>query len=206
MADAPYVTVTGRLKPFFKKIQEIAKPSVVDRNWLKSIGFGSKNEAGLISIVRALQFVDSSGKPTDRWSEYRRTSRAPEALAAGIRDAYAELFQTYASAHEINETDLSKFFKSKTNLSNYTIARAVGTFRTLCEMADFAAVESVSAAAEAPDTRPIAEDGGTGMLRAIKGLGPGVTINVNIQLSLPATTDEKVYQKLFAALKKHILS
>lgn len=34
----------------------------------------------------------------------------------------------------------------------------------------------------------------------------GVTLNINIQLSVPETTDEKVYDKFFEALKKHLLS
>lgn len=34
----------------------------------------------------------------------------------------------------------------------------------------------------------------------------GVTLNINIQLSVPETTDEKVYEKFFEALKKHLLT
>jgi hypothetical protein len=34
----------------------------------------------------------------------------------------------------------------------------------------------------------------------------GVTININIQLTVPETTDEKVYDKFFEAMKKHLLS
>lgn len=36
--------------------------------------------------------------------------------------------------------------------------------------------------------------------------GNGVTINLNIQLTVPETTDEKVYDKFFEAMKKHLLS
>ncbi len=37
-------------------------------------------------------------------------------------------------------------------------------------------------------------------------LATGVTLNINIQLTVPDTTDEKVYDNFFAALKKHLLS
>ncbi len=40
----------------------------------------------------------------------------------------------------------------------------------------------------------------------IGGPNNAVTININIQLSVPETTDEKVYHKFFEAMKKHLLS
>ena len=34
---------------------------------------------------------------------------------------------------------------------------------------------------------------------------PGMTLNVNIQLQLPATAEGEVYEKLFAAMRKHLM-
>jgi hypothetical protein len=34
---------------------------------------------------------------------------------------------------------------------------------------------------------------------------PGLTVNINIQLTLPATDDESVYDRLFASLKRNLL-
>jgi hypothetical protein len=34
----------------------------------------------------------------------------------------------------------------------------------------------------------------------------GSTINITIQLTLPETTDESVYEKSFAAMNKHLLA
>ena len=33
----------------------------------------------------------------------------------------------------------------------------------------------------------------------------GVTINVNVQLTIPETTDEKVFGAFFAAMRKHLI-
>jgi hypothetical protein len=32
-----------------------------------------------------------------------------------------------------------------------------------------------------------------------------MTLNVNIQLQLPATAESEVYEKLFAAMRKHLI-
>jgi hypothetical protein len=40
---------------------------------------------------------------------------------------------------------------------------------------------------------------------AARTLGAGLTINVNVQLTLPETTDGSVYEKLFAATREHLL-
>ena len=37
-------------------------------------------------------------------------------------------------------------------------------------------------------------------------LGQNVTLNINVQLTLPDTNDEKVYENFFKAMKKHLLS
>lgn len=37
-------------------------------------------------------------------------------------------------------------------------------------------------------------------------LGQNVTLNINIQLTIPDTDDEKVYENFFKAMKKHLLS
>ena len=37
-------------------------------------------------------------------------------------------------------------------------------------------------------------------------LGQNVTLNINVQLTIPDTDDEKVYENFFKAMKKHLLS
>ena len=34
----------------------------------------------------------------------------------------------------------------------------------------------------------------------------GITVNVNIQLTLPETKDDTIYDKIFVSLKKHLLT
>lgn len=42
--------------------------------------------------------------------------------------------------------------------------------------------------------------------RLTNELGQNVTLNINIQLTIPDTEDEKIYESFFKAMKKHLLS
>jgi len=209
MADFPYTQVTGKLKSFLEKIQQVGRPDIVDKKWLASLGFRASNDATIIPILKFIGFVDQSGKPIDnRWLAYRGDkSRARKVLAEGICEGYAELFQTYPDAHQRSDSDLESFFSTRSTAGAQVISKTVTTFKTLCELADFS---DVTASAQPPVPEPPSPSGvvdtAPGITRtAVRGLGTGVTININIQLTLPETTDETVYDKFFAALKKHLL-
>jgi hypothetical protein len=206
MAEFPYTTVTGKLKPFLEKIQQVGIPDSVSKEWLASVGFNASNDVTIIPILKFIDFVDQAGKPTDRWLAYRDKSRARKVLAEGVCEGYAELFQTYPDAYQRGDNELKSFFSTKSTAGAQVISKTVTTFRTLCGLADFSDITGVAqipqatapsggATVEPSTTRPV-----------VQRLGGGITININVQLTLPETTDETVYDKLFAALKKHLLS
>jgi hypothetical protein len=202
MVDFPYTPVTRKLKTFFEKIQQVGKPDTVDKKWLASIGLNASNDPSLIPVLRFIGFIDQSSKPTDRWMKYRDKSRAGKVLAEGILEGFTYLFQTYPDAYRRSDDELKAFFTTKTTAGVQVVSKTVTTFKNLCELADF---EGVSV--ENPLAQPVqlAQDGLGTPTKIIKELGAGVTININIQLTLPDTTDESVYDKLFAAMKKHLL-
>ncbi|MBA4382907.1 MAG: hypothetical protein C0406_10110 [Sideroxydans sp.] len=209
MADFPYTQVTGKLKSFLEKIQQVGRPDIVDKKWLASLGFHASNDATIIPILKFIGFVDQSGKPIDnRWLTYRGDkSRARKVLAEGIYKGYTELFQTYPDAHQRSYSDLESFFSTRSTAGAQVISQTVKTFMTLCELADFS---DVAAFVQLPTPEPLSPSGvvdaAPGITRtAVRGLGTGVTININIQLTLPETTDENVYNKFFEALKTHLL-
>jgi Family of unknown function (DUF5343) len=52
MAEFPYTTVPGKLKPLFKKMREVGVPQKATFQWLKSIGFTSSNDATLLGVLK----------------------------------------------------------------------------------------------------------------------------------------------------------
>jgi hypothetical protein len=75
----------------------------------------------------------------------------------------------------------------------------VGTFRALADFADFTKTETVPVAQAEPAaqmTFPRQQAASTG----------GMTVNLNIELALPADESGKVYDAFFRSMKKHLMS
>ncbi len=202
MADFPYTQVTGKLKSFFEKIGQIGKPDTVDKKWLASIGMKGSNDPSIVPVLKFIGFVDQSGKPTGRWTSYRDKSRAGKVLAEGILEGYEDLFQTYPDAHRQSDEALKSYFSTKTAAGSQVVSKTVTTFKNLCDLAEF---DGVSISPHVGDEKSALEDLAV-PTRVNKEFGPGVTININIQLTLPDTTDEKVYDNFFSAMKRNLLS
>jgi hypothetical protein len=200
MEKAPYTPNPNNVKRFFKVIQDVGTPPRMTLSYLPSIGFRSSNDRYLISVAKSLGFVDTSGVPTEKWNEYKNKDKAKQVMTLAIRTVYKELFDTYSNAQKRDDATLQNYFAAKHTEVGARVAQfMVQTFKNLCEFADFEAVGITEAGAK--PTTPAARKGGE-MPPSVKP----VTININIQLSLPATEDASIYDKLFEALKKHLFS
>lgn len=196
MSKFPYSPRPSNIKEFLNKIQKIKIPDKVDNKYIKSIGFTSSNDRYIPGILNKLGFIDNSNKPLPRWKEYISIKQSPKIMAQAIYDAYSDLFNIYQNAFNENDETLMHFFSTYNNVAEGTRKHMVNTFKILCGLADFEApsieaeietVEKVVSKVEIPSTT-------------------GLTINVNIQFTLPGTHDISIYDKIFESLKKNILS
>jgi hypothetical protein len=199
MVDFLYTPKPASPVRFLGKTRSMGVPPKVTQKFIESVGFKAKNDRPIISNLKGLGFLDSSGVPTDRWRDYRDKSRARAVLADGIRDAYSGPFSLYPDAHRKDHEALTDFSKSQTDVAETTISLMVRTFKSLCELADFEsatgpALLAKKAELEAPFVMPT-----TVAQRE-------VAVTVNIQLVLPATKDGSIYDAVFESLRKHILS
>jgi len=197
MGKAPYTPSPNNVKEFLKAIQSLGIPPRVDRAYLPTIGFNSSNDRYLIGVAKDLGFIDASGIPTQIWHDFRDKDKAPKVMASAIKTAYADLYATYPNADEKDDKALENYFAPKMKVAVSVARFMVRTFRLLCEFVDIKAVPVVE-----PVTTPAALKGAA---VPPTGVRP-VTININIQLSLPATEDATIYDSLFSALKKHLFS
>jgi hypothetical protein len=178
-------------------------PDKITLKTLEAWGFKGSNDRPLLTILKFIGFVDSAGVPTQTWSEFRSTKSGPAVLAQAIRSSYSSLFQLYADAHQKDNEALRNFFSTHTNVGADTLNYIVRTFKVLCENANFEAEPTKLSSKSVQHAIRTAE----GASRTVTEQGPsGFTINVNIQLTLPATDNPDIYDNLFAAMKKHILS
>lgn len=205
MADFPYTPQPTAIKRFLAHVQSAGVPGKVTQKYLEKVGFKSTNDRYLIGVLKFLGFLDASGVPTKLWQSYRNRKTAGAALSAALRRSYGDLFMTYPDAYRKDNEALRNYFSAHTKVAESTLSLIVSTFKTLCELADFETMQP----AEAPEAE--VEEKAPAIVSkrrlAADPASPGVpAVNINIQLQLPATEDAAIYDKLFAALKKHLLS
>jgi hypothetical protein len=200
MKKAPYTPSPKNVKDFFKAIQGLGIPVKVDVAYLMSIGFKSSNDRYLVGLSKSLGFVDTAGKPTPKWSDFKDRARAPKVMADAIKTAYADLYSTYPDAEKRDDDTLRDYFASTSGVADSVAKLMVQTFRNLCEFTPHEKAEAIrepTSKTAAPAPEQVAE---------VKTGARPITVNINIQLQLPATENATIYESLFSALKKHLFS
>ncbi len=187
-----------------KHIQISGIPKKVTNPYLKSVGFKSSNDYALIGILKALDFIDHGGIPTERWAAYRDTKKAKAVLADAIRQTYPGLFEIYPDAERKDDEAIANWIRSNTGLGGITIERAVRTFKTLCGEADFIADAPLTTESPAtPAAQPPAA--ATNLMPAFSAQA-NPSVNINVELHLPSTNDPEVYDNFFKSMKAHLFN
>lgn len=212
MANFPYLSNASRLKEFIQRIPEMGVPGKVTFQYLASVGFKSSNDRAILGVLRTLGFIDRAGVPTETWRKYRNKSQSKAVMAEAIRTTYKSLFSTYPDAPRKDNEALRNYFSSHTSVGEGALKFMVTTFKSLVELADFAAqVPGAAGEEEAEEQEEVEQEDGSRSDRRVRikrtgdGAG-GLTININIQLQIPDTDKAETYDNFFAALKKHLLT
>lgn len=205
MTDFPYTNVTGKLQDFFAKIQGMGVPPTITTKWLPSIGFGSKNDRSIIKVVKFIGFIDNLGKPTDKWREYRNSSKSRGIMAEGILNGYSELYTFYPDAHIRTDEELKNFFRSKSTTADDTITRIVQTYKALCSLADFNNLDAENSQFVSPiiDSQKSNIANSTQSIQGSSALTtPSLHIDIQIHIASDASADQ--IDQIFASMSKHL--
>lgn len=207
MTEYAYTSGTGKLKQFLNEIRTSGVPERLIVKELEKRGYKTKEDRRIIPILKAIGFLDVSGKPTKRYTDYQNSENSKKVLAEGIREGYSELFKLYPDAYKQDTKKLNGFFKTETKLGDKAVSYIQGTFQALCSMADFDGEYTPPPADGEELAEPSKDNGNSSNVPIIPDMmdGSSVTINVNLQLSLPETKDYEVYDKIFESLKKNLL-
>jgi hypothetical protein len=212
MADRnyPYTTVPNKLREILGKAPSMGRPDKVTQEWLRKAGWTSSNDRSVIPVMRFAGLISSDGTPTEVWDAVRVQDEAHRSkVADAIRRAYADLFALYPDAHRRDAEALRNFFRANTSGGDQVQTKLVQTFQVLTEFADFDAPSTNGASAASPAAEKSAKGAGKAQVPSLvppeHHAAPGLALNVNIQLQLPATADGEVYEKLFGAMRKHLM-
>lgn len=200
-----YMTTSKNIPAIFKKIREGVPPEKFTVAHLKSIGFKSSNDQGIIPVLKDLGFLTSDGAPTKRYSEYRDESKHQQVMGEAIKEAYQDLFHINENPSDSDRKAILGKFKSTHGSTDNVAARQASTFLALLQLADLKSAAKAEAAKLAADD-PAAEvppPPPTSSTSSPKG--GGTSLHYNIQIHLPATKDVDVFNAIFRSLKEHIL-
>jgi hypothetical protein len=204
MASIPIALNAGGVTRFLKHIQDAGVPTKVTVAYLKGAGFKSSNDVSLLNLFKSLGFLDASGAPTDTWKGYRDKTQSRVVLASAIRSCYPELFNLYPDANSRGDQEVTNWIKANSSYSDLQATRALKTFKYLVADADFIgpATGAGSSAGSQPASQPANPQSAP---TVISNLRATPSVNINIELHLPATDDEKVFESFFRAMKKNLL-
>jgi hypothetical protein len=201
-----YLIKTGNAEDFFKAIRNAKAPERFTNTFLKDLGFTSSNDRLYIGVLKGLRFLDDNGAPTDRYFAFLDQSQSDVVLAQAIREAYEDLFAINRDAQTLGPEDVQGKLKTLTRgqKSDNVINWMANTFLTLCGLADWsplakplAEVPSAPPVSEAPPLIPAPPSSET--------RHAPLELHYNIQLILPDSRDQSVYDALFASLRRHLL-
>jgi len=202
-----YLVTSKNARAFFNAIQGAKAPERFTTKFLKDLDFASSNDRLYIGVLKGLGFLDENGVPTDRYFAYLDHSQSGRVLADALRDAYDELFALNKNVQKMSLDEVKGKLKSLTQgqKSENVIAWMANTFKGLGELADW------SAPALAPEQAPKEEVKETSdQLPPPPLVGAGqsrreLELHYNIQLILPESRDQAVYDALFSSLRRHLL-
>jgi Family of unknown function (DUF5343) len=86
------MTSVKNLAKIMEKIVEGTAPKKFTISHLKSLGFTSSNDVGVIGLLKDPGFLSQDGMPTQRYHDYRDKSRSKAVMADALREAYEDLF------------------------------------------------------------------------------------------------------------------
>ncbi|WP_315778529.1 MULTISPECIES: DUF5343 domain-containing protein [unclassified Bradyrhizobium] len=204
LASYPYTLVTGKLKDLLHKARTTGTPAKLTAAHLKTLGFTSSNDVGMIGVFKFIGLVDQSGIPTPLWTEFRGKDHR-KVLAKAIRQGYAELFTVYPDAHARSVSDLTHVFSTSTTGGEAVVKQTVQTFKSLIEEADFNSSPDASTTALSAGTLhlPAAPSGAPNLSTSALGQGaPEVHIDIQIHIS-PESSAEQI-EKIFESMAKHL--
>lgn len=209
----PYMATPGLIPKILSKIQEARRPDRFTQDFLQTkLGFSGGGARPIIPLLKRMGFLGADGTPTRLYDQFRNPTTQGAALAAGLRNAYSELFERNEYAGDLSREKLTALVKEITGLEqdSAVIRLIVSTFWNIKDGAVFdeqldetpspvKSTDEYRVVLDSPQPRPI--DPSPQKSDQVR-LNIGYTINLN----LPETTNPDVFNAIFKSLKEHLLT
>jgi hypothetical protein len=207
-----YTMKTGTIPAYFDAIQGAEAPERFSIRFLQDLGFTSSNDRLIIGILKDLGFIDVDGVPQERYYEFLDKDNFQQVLADGIRDAFSDLFAVNKEAHKLDTDGAYNKLRTlyKGGKKDTVVKLIARTFVALCDVADF----TKRRGAPSPKTPEKAKEQATEDKSELKKHGLisedekrllGLrSLQYHINIVLPETRDQAVYDAIFKSLRDHL--
>lgn len=201
-----YLTSVKNLPDIFAAMQGAQAPDKFTQSFLESLEFKSTSDRLIIGMLKALGFLDDTGKPKDRYFRFLDQTQGAKVIAEAIRDAYQDLFKVNVKANEMTKSDVINKLKTlgQGQIGDSVLDKMAMTFTALVKLGDFQSTSVPSSASNPQDMRNNEEQVEKKPPTDHATLKLGGLV-YNIQIVLPESRDPAVYDALFQSLRRHLL-
>lgn len=209
-----YTVKPGSIPAYFDAMLGAEAPERFSQRFLEELDFKSTNDRTFIGILKELGFIDTDGIPKDRYYHFLDRSQSEKVVADGVREAYSDLFAVNKTAHQLSTDEVKNKLRTlyKGSKKDTVITRIASTFAALCEYADFTAPAKAdeqkkdeSKDKEETSSKKTTNDDSTST--KAKDIGGSVSLDslqYHINIVLPESRDQAVYDAIFKSLRDHL--
>lgn len=204
-----YTLKPGSIPAYFDALLDAQPPERFSIKFLENLGFTSTNDRLFIGVLKDLGFLNADGVPQPRYFDFLDRSRSKQVVAAGIRDSYSDLFAINTKANELLATDAKNKLRTlySGKKTDGVIDRIAKTFAALCEYADFSQVTPTTATTEVIEDKKKGTPPHKKPEAGVQALGQAIALDslqYHINIVLPETRDQGVYDAIFRSLREHL--
>jgi hypothetical protein len=197
-----YLVSVKNLPAILEQLRKGTAPDTFNADHLKSLGFTSSNDRGVIPLLKALGFLSDSGVPTPRYLAFRDESRSGAVLGEALLEAYSDIFHVNANPSEKDRKAIAGKFKATHNSSDLVAERQAATFLALLELADLNKARE-GMGSTTPSVESLAPKEPSVAKEKVQE-GAAYNLRYNIEVHLPATKDIEVYNAIFKSLRENL--
>lgn len=205
----PYLASPGSIKTCLEKIKAAATPDRVTGDFVTTkLQIKGGTGAALIPYLKKIGFVGSDGSPTELYKRFRNHATAGSAVADAVKLGYKELERVNEYFYELSDKDLLALIVQVTGAEadNQVAKLTLSTLKTLKAFADFEA-KAAGSPSDVKDKSNLLEKSGDQKPHSSSGDGrAGLNLTYTINLNLPATSDQAVFNAIFRSLKEHLIA
>lgn len=205
----PYLASPGSIKTGLDKIKAAATPDRVTQDFVTTkLQIKGGTGAALIPYLKKIGFVASDGSPTDVYRQFRNHATAGAAVATAVKTGYKALGRVNEYFYDLNDKDLLALIVQVTGVEegNQVAKLTLSTLKTLKAFANFDAKKGEGAKDGKDGDESKDSDTDQDLPKGGGGRRQGLSLSYTINLNLPATTDQAVFNAIFRSLKEHLIS